>query len=187
MTKVYRFWYTFVMKNYDLIYENAADNYGIITSAEAKDLGIPNVELVKLAQRGRLKRLGHGVYKIIQYQPSAFDKYAEAVNLVGHGAVIYGQSVLAMHELALVNPTHIHVAVKGRLRKQVPLVIMLHTLPNSINKVFYEGIPSQSVYEALLVCQNVVMNERLLDAVEDAERRGLLTKFEAINIRGEIG
>ena len=42
------------MINYDIIYEYAADSYGLITSSEAKMLGIPNVELVKLAHRGKL-------------------------------------------------------------------------------------------------------------------------------------
>ena len=28
---VYCFWYTFAMRNYDMIYENAADNYGLRT------------------------------------------------------------------------------------------------------------------------------------------------------------
>ena len=56
VAKVYRFRYTFDMSYYDGIYEYAADNYGLITSAEAKAIGVPNVELVKLAHRGRLTR-----------------------------------------------------------------------------------------------------------------------------------
>ena len=81
IAKVCCFWYTFAMKNYDAIYENAADNYGLITSSEAKTLGISNVELVKLAHRGRLHRVGHGVYRIMHYIPTAYDKYADAITL----------------------------------------------------------------------------------------------------------
>ena len=63
--------------NYDTIYEHAADNYGLITSSEAKVLGVPNIELVKLAHRGRLSRLGHGVYRVKHYIPTMYDKYCK--------------------------------------------------------------------------------------------------------------
>ncbi|MCL1830989.1 MAG: type IV toxin-antitoxin system AbiEi family antitoxin domain-containing protein, partial [Oscillospiraceae bacterium] len=108
------------MTNYANIYEYAADNYGLITSTEAKKLGIPNVEIVKLAHRGRLHHIGHGVYRIAQYIPTEYDKYAEAVVIVSNGAVIYGESVLAMHGLGHVNPSKITVAAKSRIRKKLP-------------------------------------------------------------------
>ena len=78
------------MSYYDIIYEHAADNYGLITSAQAKELKIPSIELVKLSHRGRLQRLWQGVYRISHYIPVPLDKYAEAVAIVGEGAFIYG-------------------------------------------------------------------------------------------------
>jgi len=167
------------MKNYDTIYEYASDNYGLITSDAAKTLGIPNVELVKLAHRGRLRRLGHGVYRIIHYIPTAYDKYAEAVALVGSGATIYGESVLAMHGLALVNPAVIYIAVQSRIRKKLPTHIAVIYLKTGCATVEYEGILSQSVFEALLACKDTVMTGRLMDAVIEAERQGLISNIEA--------
>ena len=179
MTKVYRFWYTFAMKNYDVIYEYAADNYGLITSGQAKNLGIPNVELVKLAHRGRLTRLGHGVYRIMHYIPVAYDKYAQAVTIVGGDAAIYGESVLAMHGLALVNPSFITVATGRRIRKKLPGFVKTICPERTLEKVEYEGIPSQSVYDALLSCKTIVMTDRLADAVNEATKQGLITVEEA--------
>jgi len=174
------------MKNFDIIYEHAADNYGLITSCEAKTLGIPNVELVKLAHRGRLRRIGHGVYRIIHYIPTIYDKYAEAVTLTGRGTAIYGESVLAMHGLALVNPALIYIASKDRIRKKIPEHIKIVYPEKEYNKVQYEGIPSQSVFEALLVCKYVVMKERLIEAINEAERQGLIQKKEAKLVKREL-
>ena len=186
VAKVYRYWYTFVIMNYNTIYEHAADNFGLITSSEARTLGIPNVELVKLAHRGRLQRLGHGVYRIIHYIPTEYDKYAEAIALVGGGAAIYGESVLAMHGLALVNPPVIHVVVRSRVRKKLPPYINIIYLKEDFNRVVYEGIPSQSVLDAILACRYTVMTDRLIEAVSEAERQGLISETEAKIARNKL-
>ena len=103
------FCYTFAMTAYQKIYEVAADNYGFITTKEAAALGVPKSEMSALAKRNRLVRHGYGVYRLAtHYQPSEFDSYAEAVMLVGEGAAVWGESVLAMHET--------HFAIMGETR-----------------------------------------------------------------------
>jgi predicted transcriptional regulator of viral defense system len=184
--KVYHFWYTFGMSHYDAIYEYAVDHYGLITSAEALDMHIPNVELVKLSHRGRLIRLGHGVYRIVHYIPTPLDKYAEAVAMTGYGAYIFGESVLAMHELALVNPLAIYVATQNRVRKKLPAHVMSVYRKDAGQPTNYEGIPSQSVFDAILTCRAAVMSERLREAVKEARRQGLITEAEAKYARKEI-
>ena len=46
----------------------------------------------------------------------------------------------------------------------------------------YEGIPSQSMYEALKVYINIVVPERNVEVVIDAERQLFITKTEACTI-----
>jgi len=174
------------MNSYDIIYEYAADNYGLISSNEAKSLGISNVELVKLAHRGKLRRLGHGVYRIAHYIPTVYDEYAEAVAIVGYGATIYGESVLTLHGLAHVNPSVIHIATHIRVRKKLPAYIQIVRPSAYYNVVEYEGIPSQSVFDAILSCGATVMKERLIEAVNEAERQGLITIAEAGVARAEL-
>jgi len=174
------------MSYYDDIYEYAADNYGLITSADARELGIPNIELVKLAHRGRLIRIGQGVYRAKHYIPTPLDKYAEAVALAGRDAYIYGESVLAMHSFAFVNPTVITVATTIRKRKKQTPGIVIITRHDRDQVVHYEGIPSQSIFEAILTCKTSVMRERLKDAVDEAFRQGLINEQEAITARKEI-
>ena len=51
------------MTKFEYIYEIAADNHGLITSAQAREAGISNNELVQYAKRGRIAKVGHGIYQ----------------------------------------------------------------------------------------------------------------------------
>jgi predicted transcriptional regulator of viral defense system len=105
------------MARFDDIYEIAADNYGLVTFAEALEAGVTSVELRRFVIDGRLERLGQGVYKLTKYISTVYDQYAEAVALVGPSSYIQGESVLAMHNLALVNPLRTSVATPKRTRR----------------------------------------------------------------------
>jgi predicted transcriptional regulator of viral defense system len=182
---VYQKRYTFAVSYYTDIYERAVDNYGLITSAQAQANGIPRIELVKLAERGRLERIGYGVYRIIPYTPTVLDKYAEAVALAGEGAYIFGMSVLAMLDLAFVNPTVITVATPKQVRRTLPEYISI-IRRKCDNVTAYDGIAAQSVYDAIITCFGRVMPERLQDAVADSNSQGYITKREAEQLRSEL-
>jgi predicted transcriptional regulator of viral defense system len=174
------------MVHYDDIYEIAADNYGLVTTAEAKKASIARSELVRYTKSGRLERIGHGVYRLTRYIPTAFDRYAEAVALVGPGSYLYGESVLAMHEFALVNPSKISVATKRRMRRALPSWIEVVADGNDSVPVEYEGIPSQSIADAILACRTVVMADRLLEAAADARKQGFIRTGDEKRIVEEL-
>ena len=171
------------VSDYEMIYEYAADNYGLITSAKARALDVPNVELVKLSHRGRLIRIGHEVYRIVHYVPTPLDKYAEAVAIIGENAYIFGESVLAMHELAFVNPVAIFVATTKRVRKELPGYIKTVNLKERDNVSNYEGIPSQCIISAILACRESIMFDRLENAIDEAGKQGLITQEETEYVR----
>ena len=174
------------MSYYENIYEYASDNYGLITSKEALNIGIPNIELVKLSERGRLTRVGHGVYRIKHYIPTPLDRYAEAAAIAGRGAFIYGESVLAMHGLALVNPSVIYVAITGRLRKSLPEYIAIKSVETGNEITEYENIPSQSVFDAIITCLPTIMRDRLSEAAAEAEKLGLISREQAVILERKI-
>lgn len=172
------------MTYYDDIYEVAVDNYGLITSAEAKELGVSDQVMSMLAKRGRLEKRGHGVYKLTRYVPTPYDAYAEAVALVGPRAYLYGESVIAMLELAPTNPSRVFVATPKRTRKKLPGYIMLVKADDEV--AHYEGIPSQSVHDAIRACRRTMMPERLGSAVREAERQGYITDEQARELFKEL-
>lgn len=108
------------MTKYEDIFDIAADNHGLITSAQAREAGITNNELVQYAKRGRVTKVGHGLYQLTQWIPEQNDAYAWAVMSVGPDAVLYGESVIAMLGLAPTNPTRTFVATPRRCRRALP-------------------------------------------------------------------
>lgn len=172
------------MTYYDDIYEIAVDNYGLITSAEAKELGISDQDMKMLEKRGRLIKRGHGVYKLARYVPTPYDAYAEAVVLVGPHAYLYGESVISMLELAPTNPSRVFVATPSRIRKQLPEYIVLIKADDELTH--YEGIPSQSAHDAILACRKTMMPERLEDATREAERQGYITNDQTAELLKEL-
>lgn len=173
------------MTHFDSIYEIAADNYGLITTAQAESVGATRSELARWTKLGKLDRRGRGVYRIMQWVPTEYDRFAEAVALVGEGAFLAGDAVLSMHGLALVNPSKVTVATPNRVRKSLPEWISVVSSEGATHKS-YEGIPSQSVSDALLACKGRVMLERLLDAAREAKGRGLVRESEYKNLRKEL-
>ena len=170
------------MSHFDDIYELAVDNYGLVTTAQARDLGVTKAELSRWVASERLERRGRGVYKLVRYVPTELDPYAEAVALVGDGSFLTGESVLAMHGLALVNPRRLSVGTTGRIRKSIPDWLTPQTVKNKTTTQ-YEGIPSQTIAEAILDCRGSVMLERLQSAAEEAREQGLITKAEYKHVR----
>lgn len=174
------------MAYYDDIYEVAADNYGIITSAQAKEMGISDKEMSRLASDGRLQRIGHGIYVIKHYVPTSNDPYARTVALVGKDAYLWGESVIAMHGLAPTNPSCIYIGAPARVRKTLPsgVRIMPHDKTKRITQ--YEGIPSQSIPDAILSARGRMMTERLEAAVIEARRQGYITETEKQDLIEEL-
>ena len=174
------------MTGYQAIYDVAADNFGLVTSREAKALGVSDKALNALARRGRLERRGHGVYRLVHYIPTPMDRYAEALALVGEGAVVCGESVLAINDLALVEPSVVSVRAARRCRRTLPGWVRLEPALFTGERAFYEGIPCQPVADAIRAVLGRVLPERLADAVRAAFERGLLSRREAAALRKEV-
>ncbi len=170
------------MKRYDIINSTAISNYGLITSAQAVELGVRLKDLLEWVKIGRLEKCWRGVYRLVHYLPTEYDRYAEALATVGHDAMIWGESVLAMHNLAMVNPEKIEVATTRRVRRELPVWINLIRLQGAPPQDFFNGIRCQPLAEAFRHCKGKVMTHRLAEAVGEAEQKGLLglTEVEAL-------
>ena len=176
------------MTYYNQIFNEAIGNYGIISSAKAKEIGIPIVELAKLAKRGRLRRIGYGVYKLVQYSPApdGLDAYADSLAIVGADAYLYAQSVLAMHHLCPTNPSRIYVATPHRNRKVTDKGIVIIDNKPCCELEWYDGIPSQSIPLAIRSSKGTIMVDRLREAVNTALRKELIDKPTARKLTKEL-
>ncbi|SRR6266851_3947760 len=170
------------------LYDRALDQYGYVTTRDAIDLGVPGVELRKIAQRGGVAHLAYGLYRLDDVPRTGRDQFMEAVLRVGPQAYLTHDAVLALHDLGLVNPRRIRVGTPRRARPRLPEyveVIQRRLDPQELT--VYEGIASATVARALLDCRDLAMGERLVDAARQAARRGLLRKSEADRVLTELG
>lgn len=174
------------MTYFDDIYETAADNYGLVTTAQANEIGASNKDLTRYVGSGRLQRLGRGVYRVRYWVPTENDPYAVAVALVGEGAYLHGESVIAMHGLAPTNPARIEVATARRVRRKLPSTIRLVRGSVEDETTEYDGIPSQSIPSAIRSCRNKMMPKRLADAARRARALGLINTREEDSLLNEV-
>ena len=100
---------------------------------------------------------------------------------------MWGESVLAMHDLALVNPPAIEVATDRRVRRTLPSWIKLVRRNGGGSVDYYQGIPCQPLADAIRSCRGAVMAERLAEGVRKAERNGDLRLGEAEQLLKELG
>lgn len=164
------------MTKFDSIYEIAADNHGLITSSEARGIGVTNNELVQYARRGTLDRVGQGVYRLARHIPTEADPYALAVALVGSGAFLYGESVVALLGLAPTTPGRMRIATTRRVRRSLPGYIEVVRVGAEAEVTRYEGVPCQPVDEAIRSERGIMQGDRLLAAAREARARGYITR-----------
>ena len=186
LPNIRHFCYNIGMTSYNKLYDIAADNYGLITNAQAHGIGVSTRNLNDMARRGRLVRIGYGVYQLSHYIPTELDSYAQAVALAGPGAFLYGESVLAILNLAPTNPTRMYIGTPGRMRRRLGEGYRVRQFFSNARIRPIEGIAAQDVSDAILAAAATVRRDRLEAAAEEAFRRGLITTEERKRIAKEL-
>jgi len=170
------------------LYAVALSHQGFITTDMADLVGVPPVELRKIAARGGLTNVARGLYRVDGIDAGDGAPYAEAVFRVGEDAHLHAESVLAFHHLAFVNPSRIKVATTRRVRRELPAHILLVRAavgPDELTE--YEGVPSATVERAIRDSIGSVMSDRLIEATRRAADEGLIRRRQIDPLLAEIG
>jgi predicted transcriptional regulator of viral defense system len=164
--------------------EVARERHGFVTTTDARELGIPIIELRKLAHRGKLEHVSRGVYQFPLFGGSMNESYLRATLRVGSDAYLTADAVLAFHDLALVNPRTIRVGANRRVRHNLPKQIEVRTQQVPEDQIeIRDGIRTTRVAKAIVDCKGIVMKGRLMDALDEAIERGLVTSAESSQVR----
>lgn len=167
----------------------AAEQHGIVTTQQAEEMGVPSVEMRKLTARGALTRVGHGVYRHTGVPADQWTELTATLANAGADAFLEGDTVLAMFDLALVNPSKIFVGTPRRRRRAMPpphTVVTFRPKVGEDDLTTYEGLRCVTVRRALIDGIPRLLGERALGAVTEAQRRGLINDIEAAEIFGAI-
>jgi predicted transcriptional regulator of viral defense system len=173
----------------------AEQNDGLLTSKQARDAGILDSVLVRLAQRGRLQRTARGVYRITHYPHARLFQYREAIlwaeaSQGPENVALSHETALAVYEISDANPAVVHITVPkaARLRRERPKWISIHRenlAPLSVT--LYEGLRvttiSRTVSDVLHATGRIDLAKQ---AVADARRAGHIGKSEAARLKRQL-
>lgn len=160
----------------------------LVTTGDAARIGVPAVEVRKLAARGALTQLGRGVYRMLEAPSGRLSEFAEAVALAGTGAVLADESVLAALDLTHINLRRFRIASPRRVRVNLPPTIeLIHRQIPVEERSEIEGIPATTVAAAIRGARGRVLAARLIDATHTAAARGLLSPTDEAALLTELG
>lgn len=176
------------MNSFEKLLSIGMDNYGIVTSENAKSVGLSDRVVFSYVKSGKLLRIGHGIFKLAVFSSSdGMDRYAEAVAFGGNDAMIYGESVLAMLDLAFANPPFIEVATPRRVRKKLPAWVKIVRIDaGRAMAEYYRGVPCQPLRDAMRLCKGRILPERILAAIESAKGEGWISTDDGEKLKDEI-
>lgn len=173
------------------IYDAAEGQCGYLTSVDAQriDPSVSATALGKLMAAGHLRRVSHGVYRLVRFPVSDLDPYVEASLWPGGTqGVVLGESVLELHDIGTWNPTRIQIGVPigWRTHRIPPSTVQLTPIdPTSLPTARFDCVPIETIASAF---ERVVTTSFRLDLLSDAlmkavERR-LLTNDQSTSLLG---
>ena len=178
------------MAIWDRLVELAAEQHGYVTTRDAREIGVDPVQLRLLTARGRLERVGRGVYRVPVLPRGEHDDLAAAVAwTLGRGAISH-ESALALHGLAAVDPSRIHLTVPrdNHPRAAGGELYRLHRRDlRATDITSVDAIPVTTVARTIKDCLDTGTDPyQLRTAIERAEADGTLRRSPAAELRAAL-
>ena len=176
------------MSNWEAVQQAALGSHGIITFAQAKAMGIFPAEMYRWCRKGRLMKVGRGVFRMKAYPSQGMMSDMTALlALFGDGAYLCGESVLALYGLCPTSSYVASVAVSGRMRKQkVPQGTVVVKAERGYKPIYHDGIACQRPADAIRSCIGILEKSRLIEAVDEVENKGYFMPSESNELRKKI-
>lgn len=169
-------------KVFNALVEVALDQYGFVTPADAREVGVDPHRLIEMSRRGVIDHVGHGLYRVPVVARTALDQLMEATLWPRGQGVVSHETALDLHELCDVNPAKVHVTVPARYRlsRQVPSAYAIHQRDLAEREVTrHEGIPVVTPLRAIVDGIETHVRAGLIDqAIGTARQRGLIREAD---------
>jgi predicted transcriptional regulator of viral defense system len=171
------------------LYGKALGQHGIVTTEDARGLGIDGAVLRMLHSRGRVARLSRGVYRFPEMPAGPLDQYAAATFWPeGVRGILSHATALERHDLCDVNPTRIDLTLPRTYdlnpRRVVPPHLNLHfeDVPHE-DLASLEGLPIVTPVRAIVEAIGGALRADLVEqAIDTLKERGVLSRAEARRI-----
>lgn len=172
--------------------EFGAEQWGLITSAQARQLGVTAVQMKRLADRGALERIHHGIYRMarLPYDPRlevrtawiALDPRTPAwerlSQQVPEGVVSY-RSAAQLHDLGSLDADQTEFTCPRRIRLSLPDVkVHIGTIETG-DWTVVDGLPVTTPLRTIAdLAAEGIDGEHLADIVRDALARDHVSAAE---------
>ena len=172
-----------------ILWDLAIDQDGLVATWQAREAGVPSVEVGKLAHRGTLAGVARGVYRFEDFPTAGREGYWRAVLWAGPGAVLSHATALAVRDLSDANPTDVEVTVpRARRMRRAEHVATVHREDLAAEDVgWWEGLPTVTVEKA--VSQGIETGlpfHLLVQAIDSARARGTITHDAGAALRAAL-
>jgi predicted transcriptional regulator of viral defense system len=174
--------------DWDRLYDTAAAQHGMFTTAQAAEAGYSPQLLVHHLRAGKVARVRRGIYRLIHFPMDEHDELVTAWLWAERAGVISHQSALALHGLSDVLPAHVHLTLPAAWRKRrfrVPLDVVLHYADvDSDDRAWFGPVSLTTPRQTLSDCAQAGLSPELLrQAARQARRRGLVATSELADVR----
>jgi predicted transcriptional regulator of viral defense system len=171
--------------SWDGLYATAAPQAGLFTRRQAIDAGYSPPLLEYHVRKGRVARVGRGVFRLTHF-PSSDEEDLVAIWLWSERQGVFShETALRLHDLSDVLPAITHLTLPGdaqRRRRRTPPGVMLHYDEFGKGDLTWKGpVPLTTALRSVLDCkQAAVAPDIVRQAIRQALRRGLFTR-ETLN------
>jgi len=169
--------------DWDRLYEIGASQDGHFTTMQAAEAGYSPQLLAKHLKSNRIKRIRHGIYRIVHYPAGDHEDltvlwlWSKRVGVFSH------ETALTLHELSDVLPSRIHLTVPASWktrRLRIPRHLTLHFSDlMEEDKAWHDSVPVTSPARTMCDCAAANFSPDLLkQALQQGIERGLISTQE---------
>ncbi|MCO6449910.1 MAG: type IV toxin-antitoxin system AbiEi family antitoxin domain-containing protein [Caldilineales bacterium] len=166
----------------DNLYQVAETQAGYFTTQQAIKAGYSQRQLTYYVANGSFLRVRRGCYRLARFPHSPHEDLFVAWLETGPDSVISHESALVLYELSDVMPADIHVIIP-RTASRRHRGLRLHTNrlePEDVTR--FAGLPVTIIPRTLAhVANSGLADELIIQAMQEAIRRGLVTQTTMLN------
>jgi predicted transcriptional regulator of viral defense system len=178
-----------IVPSWDALYELAAPQDGCFSAAQARDAGYSLPLLQYYLGRGRLLRVGRGIFRLVHFPAGEHEDLVVLWLWSGRDGVFSHETALALHELSDVMPATRHMSVPARWKRRrvkVPEGLELHFADVAAEQTRWVGaVPVTAPLRTIEDCVAAhVSPEWIEQAARQGVERGLFSSAAVQKARG---
>lgn len=174
------------------LYTVAASQAGHFTTQQAIDVGFTSQALQKHLQAGRIARVLHGIYRLVQFPVDSLEALAVFDLWAGKRGVFSHEIALVAHELSDVLPVDVCMTLptawRARRLRLPPGLRLYYADLTAGERAWHGPVRVTKPYRTLSDCIDADFRPDLvLQAFDEACARGLLSDDEVQLVNAKLG